>query len=152
MWGKKKSPDGDTITLVSEVTEIRGDVIFRGSMHVEGRVLGNIQAHDGSLRLAEGSMVEGDIHVADVAINGTVKGDVFVAGKLELSSKADITGNVYYNMIEMALGAQVNGVLEHVNTRPDTVEAARELQCIKEPEEMPALNMHHEARGSSAPG
>ena len=143
MWGKKSSPvelmssGSDATTLISEGTEIRGDMVFRGSMHVEGRVVGDIQAHDGTLRLADGGYIEGDIRVADIVINGTVKGDVFAAGKLELASKANISGNVYYNMIEMVVGAQVNGVLERVNS-PDTLETTRELGCVKEPEVIPA--------------
>ncbi|MCL6270497.1 polymer-forming cytoskeletal protein [Sansalvadorimonas sp. 2012CJ34-2] len=145
MWGKKQSAGdrvssasgSDATTLISEGTEIRGDMIFRGSMHVEGRVIGNIQAHEGTLRLADGGLIEGDIRVSDIVINGTVKGDVFAAGKLELASKADISGNVYYNTIEMVVGAQVNGVLERVDA-PDTLEPPRELGCVKEPEIIPA--------------
>ena len=32
---------------------------------------------------------------------------------LELAAKASVHGNVYYNLIEMAMGAAVNGSLVH---------------------------------------
>jgi cytoskeletal protein CcmA (bactofilin family) len=40
-------------------------------------------------------------------------GDVFAVENVELAQKARITGDVYYNLIEMAMGAEVNGSLVH---------------------------------------
>jgi cytoskeletal protein CcmA (bactofilin family) len=33
---------------------------------------------------------------------------------LELAPKARVTGNVYYTLVEMAVGSEVNGSLQHV--------------------------------------
>ena len=127
MWGKKDqasdAPRSGTTTLISEGTDIRGDIRFRGVMHIEGRIVGDVWASDGTLRLVDGGTVEGDINAPHVIINGTVKGDVYATRKLELASKAVITGNVYYNLIEMVMGAQVNGSLEHT---PGAVEGTIE--------------------------
>ncbi|CAM3576850.1 bactofilin family protein [Parendozoicomonas haliclonae] len=118
MWGKKDqvkmaSANSDTTTLIADGTEIHGDIRFRGVMHVEGKIEGDIWATEGTFRLVDGGVVEGDIKAPHVIINGTVKGDVYATEKLELASQAVITGNVYYNLIEMVMGAQVNGSLEH---------------------------------------
>jgi cytoskeletal protein CcmA (bactofilin family) len=48
-----------------------------------------------------------------VVVNGTVIGDVHASGHVELASEARIHGNVYYALIEMAMGAEVNGNLVH---------------------------------------
>ena len=48
-----------------------------------------------------------------------VIGDVHVSEHVELMSKARITGNVYYNLIEMAIGAEVNGKLVHSQEAED---------------------------------
>ena len=55
----------------------------------------------------------GDINAPHVIINGTVNGDVYASAHLELAEKASINGSVYYNLIEMAMGASVNGNLVH---------------------------------------
>ena len=45
--------------------------------------------------------------------DGIVKGDVFASRRVELGPTARVTGNVYYNLIEMAIGAEINGKLVH---------------------------------------
>lgn len=95
---------------------IQGEVKFEGTLHIEGQVKGNISSDQGLLTLSRSSCVEGDICVASIRINGIVKGNVYCSKHLLLSEKAIITGNVYYNAIEMAKGAEVNGNLEHLDS------------------------------------
>ena len=45
--------------------------------------------------------------------NGTVIGDVHALAHVELAAQARVHGNVYYSLIEMAMGAEVNGNLVH---------------------------------------
>lgn len=121
MLGKKKQqkprrPVGHYDTLVSSRTTVEGDVKFSGGLHVDGRVKGKVVAEEGSeavLRLSEVGEITGDIVAPHVIINGTVNGDVYASNHLELAEKAAINGNVYYNLIEMAMGATVNGNLVH---------------------------------------
>jgi cytoskeletal protein CcmA (bactofilin family) len=44
-----------------------------------------------------------------------VQGDVRSAKHIELAAKATVVGNVYYNLIEMVMGSEVNGKLMHVS-------------------------------------
>jgi cytoskeletal protein CcmA (bactofilin family) len=46
-------------------------------------------------------------------LSGEVIGDVYALKHIELAPNARVTGNVYYNLIEMAGGAEVNGSLIH---------------------------------------
>ena len=48
-----------------------------------------------------------------VLLNGTVKGDVRATERVELGPKASVIGNVQYKLIEMSIGAEVNGKLIH---------------------------------------
>lgn len=120
MLGKKKQkprrPTGHFDTLVSSRTTVEGDVHFSGGLHVDGRVRGKVVAEEGSdavLRISEVGEITGDIVAPHVIINGQVHGDVYASAHLELAEKASINGNVYYNLIEMAMGAAVNGNLVH---------------------------------------
>jgi len=58
--------------------------------------------------------VEGDIRVPCVIINGEIVGDVYSSKQLELASKARVKGNVFYTLVEMAAGSEVNGSLTHL--------------------------------------
>ncbi|GAA5315702.1 MAG: polymer-forming cytoskeletal protein [Candidatus Pelagadaptatus aseana] len=121
-------------TLISKTTEVVGDIHFTGNLEVEGRVRGNIFAEDGSdarVRIVDKGLVEGQIKVPTVVINGTVNGDVHSSKHIELAAKAAVSGNVHYNLIEMVKGAQVNGSLVY-NGAKAKAKAAPEVEGSSE--------------------
>ena len=118
MWGNTKKPKqtAQIDSLIGQNSEIRGDVIFSGGLHVDGKVKGNVIAADGEdsiLTLSERGVIEGEVKVPNVVVNGTVIGDVHALAHVELAAHARVHGNVYYSLIEMAMGAEVNGNLVH---------------------------------------
>lgn len=118
MWskGKRKHHAGRIDTLVGENTSVNGDVAFSGGLHVDGKVRGNVSAPDDSestLTLSEHGQIEGDVRVPYIVLNGVVSGNVHAVQRIELAPKARVTGDVIYNLIEMAMGAEVNGSLVH---------------------------------------
>jgi len=103
-------------TLVGQNTRLTGDIEFAGGLHVDGTVQGNIIANQSAqcvLRISDKGLVEGNVNVPHVVLNGTVKGDVVAHERIELGSSARVIGNVYYALIEMAIGAEINGQLIH---------------------------------------
>lgn len=112
-------------SLIGQNTEIKGDIIFSGGFHVDGKVIGNLQAEESSslLTLSDHGVIEGEVRVPNVILNGKVLGDVYATERVELAANARVTGNVYYNLIEMAIGAEVNGNLVH---RVDTAVVAED--------------------------
>ena len=118
MFGNRKRIRTTKIdTLIGRKSEMLGDVRFSGGLHVDGTVKGNVIAEEDEssvLTLSESGTVEGEVRVPNVVLNGTVIGDVHAKQHIELASNARITGNVYYSLIEMAMGAEVNGNLVHV--------------------------------------
>ena len=103
-------------SLIGQNTEIHGDVMFSGGLHVDGKIKGNVIANSGNesvLTLSNKGTIEGEVRVPNVVINGTVVGDVHAPSHIELAADARIQGNVYYSLIEMAMGAEVNGNLVH---------------------------------------
>ncbi len=125
MWGKgrgrKAGGNVKIDTLIGVHTRIEGNMEFSGGLHVEGTIHGDVHAEPGSdsvLTLCEDGRIEGDVDVPRVVINGTVIGDVHAGDRIELAARARIQGNVYYNLIEMAMGAEVNGNLVHQDLAP----------------------------------
>jgi cytoskeletal protein CcmA (bactofilin family) len=125
MWGnKRKHQSGRIDTLVGHDTVLTGDLKFSGGLHVDGSIVGNVAAEGESeavLMLSERGRIEGDVRVPNVVLNGQVEGDVHVSGRIELGQQARVTGNVYYNLLEMAMGAEVNGNLVHQGARAPAV-------------------------------
>ena len=122
MYSKNEEIEVDSSpadTLVSRTTEIVGDIHFSGELIVEGRIKGSVYAEDDSsaiIRIAESGSVEGEICVPSSVINGLVQGDVRSTKHIELAKKAVVAGNVYYNLIEMVMGSEVNGNLMHISS------------------------------------
>ena len=105
----------DVTTLIAAGTEIRGDIQFKGRLHVDGVIEGAIRG-DGAqavLTLSEHARVTGEVQAPHIVINGEVTGDVSAADRLELASNARVEGNVYYKVLEMSAGAQINGKMVH---------------------------------------
>jgi len=127
MLGSSKKPKGTgskVDTIIGQQTRIEGDVHFTGGLHIDGHIKGSIIAEAGSdsvLTVSEHGSIEGDVRVPTVILNGTVTGDVRSGDRIELSTKAEVNGDVYYNLIEMAMGAAVNGSLVHQVDTPSAV-------------------------------
>ena len=117
MFGRKKGFSSARIdTLIGQGTVITGDLVFSGGLHVDGTIKGNVAAEEGStalLILSEFGKIEGEVTVPNMVLNGEIVGDVFGSTRVELAPKARVKGSVYYNLIEMAIGAEVNGGLVH---------------------------------------
>ncbi len=114
---KRKPNSGATIdTLIGAKTRINGDVEFAGGFHLDGHINGNVTceaAGDAFLSVSEHGCIEGSVFAPNVLLNGTVKGNIEAADRVELGAKAKVLGNVAYAVIETAVGAQINGKLIH---------------------------------------
>ena len=116
---KKRFRAPKIATVIGKGTWIEGNVGFSGGLHVDGVIKGNVlsDADDESatLTLSDEGLIEGNVRVANVMLNGRVMGDVIASNRVELAPKARITGTVTYALLEMAMGAEVNGKLVHAD-------------------------------------
>lgn len=113
---KKRFKAPKVSTVIGRDTRISGDVEFQGGLHLDGRIDGNVIGIEGepsSITLSEQGCIEGDVRVDVLILNGTVVGDVYANERVELAPQARVTGTVYYRLLEMAMGAEVNGQLVH---------------------------------------
>ncbi|CAE6957851.1 MULTISPECIES: polymer-forming cytoskeletal protein [Pseudomonas] len=119
MWSKDKAkPDlqrfsGKT-SLIAAGAELVGDMRFQGAVQVDGKVTGNLLATEGLVRVSVGGLVEGEVRAPHIVIDGEVIGDVFASGHLELGARSRVRGNLHYALMEMAMGAQIEGRLHHL--------------------------------------
>jgi cytoskeletal protein CcmA (bactofilin family) len=114
---KKEGRSESGTTLVAGNCELVGDVHFSDELLVNGIVKGNIYAKTESkavVRISEKGRVQGEIRVPRVIVNGEVFGDIWSDKHIELAAKAEVKGNVYYNLIEMVQGSRIDGQLVHL--------------------------------------
>ncbi len=116
MFGSNKRRHNEVKTLIGSNTRITGDVHFDDGCHIDGTVKGNVSADPDShaaLTVSEDGNIDGGVTVPYVLLYGIVRGDVYANQRVELGPTARVIGNVYYNLIEMAIGAEINGKLVH---------------------------------------
>lgn len=141
MFGKPKSKVSKIETLIGNSIEIHGDLIFSGGLHIDGKVIGNVIAAEGShsmLVLSDHGSIEGEVRVPYVVLNGEVIGDVYANERVELSGKAQVKGNVYYNLLEMAMGAEVNGSLVHCKDEKKLLEYQKDSSTVESTKSEPS--------------
>ncbi|CAM5792042.1 bactofilin family protein [Rhizobacter fulvus] len=112
MFGKKKQPP--IRTLVGEGTLIQGELRFSDGLRIDGEVVGDVTAlGDGPsiLVISEKARVTGKISGGHVIVNGQVNGPIRSTELLELQPKAQIAGDVRYEVLEMHQGATIDGEL-----------------------------------------
>ncbi|AFJ02970.1 Integral membrane protein CcmA involved in cell shape determination [Methylophaga frappieri] len=133
MFGKQKKRKAAKATridtLIGENTHIQGDIHFSGGLRIDGAVTGNIIADENEaslLTLSEKGRITGEIRVPHQLINGRISGHVYASEHIELAGAAQINGDVFYHLLEMAMGAEVNGQLVHVAQDDDILTVSHE--------------------------
>jgi cytoskeletal protein CcmA (bactofilin family) len=128
MQFRRKSDQTIEVTKLSSLidggVEIEGDVIITDGLRVDGHIRGDVRGKPetkGLLVLSQQGTIEGNIHVYDAVINGTIKGDIEVEHFLELQAHARVTGNISYRQFKMDCGATVDGRLQGM---PETAASA----------------------------
>lgn len=115
MFGKKANkPLNHIDSLIGAGTRIDGNITFSGGLRIDGQVRGNITAtgdKPSTLVLSDQAVIEGRIQVSHAVINGTVIGPIHSNEYLELQAKAKVSGEVCYKIMEIQLGASIEGML-----------------------------------------
>jgi len=116
MFGKKGLKPTSIQTLIGEGARLEGNLFFEGGCHLDGVVHGSVASDkdpEAFLSVSEQGRVLGDVEVPRLALSGTVEGNVVVSDRAELGPTAKVIGDVYYHLVEIAAGAQINGKLIH---------------------------------------
>ena len=115
MFGRNAKSAIDS--LVGVGARIEGNLHFCGGLRIDGQVCGCVIADPSKpsvLVLSEFGRIDGEVHCANLVVNGEITGLVISSELLELQPKARILGDVQYKLLEMHGGALVTGQLTHV--------------------------------------
>jgi cytoskeletal protein CcmA (bactofilin family) len=140
--------------LIGKTASIHGDIDFTGGLHLDGRVTGNVRASGApgsTLSVSEGGCIEGSVEVANVVLNGTVKGDIHALERVVLGASAKVQGNVYYGLIESALGAEIAGTLVPLQPPAPAEDPAKSAKDAKKDPKKDPKKDHGTRSGSGAP-
>ena len=108
------SSDKNT-TSIGENCSIDGDITFDKTIEIHGKITGTVKIAENCttamLVIKKNGIVEGDVYGDEVVIEGEVIGNVTGKKKITIKSSSFVSGNVYYDILDMNGGATVNGNL-----------------------------------------
>lgn len=113
-------------TIIGGTTTLEGDIHFTGVIKVDGKINGNLIAENehSVLILNDGGQIEGEVRVPNMIINGRINGNVYASEKIDLYPKAQISGDVHYYLLEMEVGAEVNGRMLRQDNQQQAADAS----------------------------
>lgn len=85
-------------TLLGQGSEFVGDITAQGSIRVDAKVTGNINA-TGTLIVGAVGSIEGNIEADAVLIGGEVLGNIVATEKAELTATAKVLGDITTKVI-----------------------------------------------------
>ncbi len=106
---KKKAADYAGInSLIGEETQVKGEIISKGSVRLGGDFEGRIQAN-GDVLVGEGSTVTGNISGSKVIVSGIVNGNIAAGNGLEITKTGKVYGDISSDKLIVDEGAIYKG-------------------------------------------
>ena len=94
--------------FIDRDTEMTGDIKFSDSFRIDGTFKGKILSGN-TLIVGEGGIVEADVDVANISVNGVVKGTLKASERVEIYSLGRVTGEIITPKLIVEDGAFFQG-------------------------------------------
>lgn len=108
-----------TVNLISEGTEIQGEIQCKGDIRVDGKLSGVVRSQAKVVIGSTGS-IEGDVYCQSADVHGRIEGTINVKDILYLKSSARIDGDITTNKLVVESGAIWNGTCSMGNKAKET--------------------------------
>jgi cytoskeletal protein CcmA (bactofilin family) len=108
IMAKFNEPDNATINLISNGTEITGDVKSNGDIRIDGVLTGSLTTK-GKVVIGPTGKVNGEINCKNSEVSGTIEGKINVGQLLTLKSSSRIFGDIVTSKLSIEPGAQFTG-------------------------------------------
>lgn len=100
--------ESDIDTVLGEDIRFRGKLQFRESLQINGQFQGKIDT-EGHLEIGPTAQVVADVEASTVSIQGEVQGNIVARRKVDLLSKARLTGDIRTPDLEIQSGSHFSG-------------------------------------------
>lgn len=96
------------LNLIGEGTSIEGKLRSQGNVRVDGRIVGEINAHE-SVSIGLAGEVQGNVTAKNITVGGKVKGSLIAQEKLVFLAQAVIQGDIRAAKLVVDEGAIFDG-------------------------------------------
>ncbi len=99
---------GATVNLISQGTEITGDIRSAGDIRVDGTLIGNLITR-GKVVIGPTGKVKGEVECKNSEVSGMIEGKITVTQLLNLKTSSKINGTIVTNKLSIEPGALFTG-------------------------------------------
>jgi cytoskeletal protein CcmA (bactofilin family) len=131
--GKFNETDNSAINLISNGTEITGDIKSNGDIRIDGFLAGNLTTK-GKVVIGPTGRVKGEVYCKNSEVSGAVDGRISVSQLLNLKTDSKITGDIITFKLSIEPGAKFTGNCKMSESENNEAET---LSKTKEPEKSP---------------
>ena len=107
MFGKDPARMG---SFIGPESEFQGDITVRGTLRVDGRITGKVQAEE--MILSKTAFIKGDLLAKRVIVGGTVEGTIRAPDLVEIRANGRVQGDISTDHFSVMDGALFNGRIE----------------------------------------
>ena len=118
------------INLISNGTEITGDINSSGDIRIDGSLVGNLKTK-GKVVIGPTGRAKGELYCKNVEVSGTIEGKLAVEQLLNLKSTSKINGEIITTRLSIEPGAKFTGTCkmsEDVNNGGTVIPKGKEGQ------------------------
>ncbi len=94
-------------SLIGANSEMNGDMTVQGTLRIDGKFKGNINAD--WVVLGESGSITGDIQARCAVIGGTAKGNIRADELIEIKHTGQLSGDIYTKKLSVAEGGIFEG-------------------------------------------
>ncbi len=104
---KRKKAD-NIVSLLGKGAEMTGEISFTNRLRVEGTIKGKVRS-DATLDIDSGGLVEAEVHVRNISINGEFRGIIRASDRVEIHKDGKVVGDIYSPCLIIDAGAIFDG-------------------------------------------
>ena len=105
---KFNEPDNTTINLISNGTDITGDIKSNGDIRIDGSLTGNLNTK-GKVVIGTTGKVKGEVICKNSEVAGFLEGKIVVGQLLNLKASSKIHGDIVTSKLSIEPGAVFSG-------------------------------------------
>jgi cytoskeletal protein CcmA (bactofilin family) len=105
---KYNETDNTTINLISNGTEITGDIKSNGDIRIDGSLTGNLSTK-GKVVIGPTGKVNGEVICKNSEVSGLIEGKIIVGQLLNLKASSKILGDIVTAKLAIEPGARFSG-------------------------------------------
>lgn len=105
---KYNETDNTTINLISNGTDITGDIKSNGDIRIDGSLKGNLNTK-GKVVIGPTGKINGEIICKNSEVSGIIEGKISVSQLLNLKASSKIFGDIVTSKLAIEPGARFTG-------------------------------------------